>query len=57
MKKIYIIPTVNIVTVKPVYMLSESIAKGDEFNSENGDVVLSRRRNFWDDEDEEYEDY
>ena len=56
MKKIYIIPTVNIVTVKPVYMLSESIAKGGEFNSENGDVVLSRRRNFWDDEDEE-EDY
>ena len=56
MKKIYIIPTVNIVTVKPVYMLSESIAKGNEFNSSNGDVVLGRRRNSWDDEDEE-EDY
>lgn len=54
MKKIYIIPTVNIVKVKPVCMLSDSIAKGNEFNSANGDVVLSRRGrdDFWDDEED-----
>lgn len=59
MKKIYIIPTVNIVKVKPVCMLSDSIAKGEEFDSGNGDVVLGRRdrKTVWDDEEEDEEDF
>lgn len=51
MKKTYIIPTLNVVKVKPMQLLTvNSIPEGDAYQTD--DVVLSRRSRFskWEDD-------
>ena len=55
MKKIYMIPTIQLVKIKTVKMIAVSLRVGNTF--QNGDDVLSREDSgFWDDDDEEYYD-
>ena len=53
MKKTYIIPTLNVVKVKPMQLLTvNSIPEGDAYQTD--DVVLSRRSRFstWEEEED-----
>ena len=52
MKKTYIIPTLNVVKIKPMQLLTtNSIPEGNEYN---GETVLSRRGRFstWEEEED-----
>ena len=52
MKKTYKNPTILVVNLQPVTLMENSIPTGTQYQT--GDRVLSRRRNYvWDDEDEE----
>ena len=53
MKKIYIIPTLNVVKIQPAQFIAASLPEGKEFDR-NNDVVLSRRARFseWEEEEE-----
>jgi hypothetical protein len=53
MKKIYQIPTTLIVRVETQKMIAESIAFGDSVTTAAG--AESRRGDFWDDEDDDYD--
>lgn len=54
MKKTYQIPTIKVVRVETLQMIAESIYMGDSVTTASG--AESRRRDFWDDE-EDYEEY
>ena len=51
MKKIYQTPNIIVVNIQTTQILAGSIKVGQEY--QNGDVTLSRRHSFWDDEDTE----
>ena len=62
MKKIYLIPETKVITVALSAIMSASnpdvtVDTNDEDAIEAGEVESRRRRNIWDDEEEEMEDF
>ena len=49
MKKIYMVPTTQVVKIETVQMIAESVGVGNSYKS--GDAVLSRECSGWDDDD------
>lgn len=49
MKKIYMVPTTQVVKIETVQMIAESVGVGKSYKS--GDAVLSRGSSGWDDDD------
>ena len=49
MKKIYQTPNITVVNTQTTQIMAGSVKVGQEY--QNGDVTLSRRRGFWDDDD------
>ena len=57
MKKIYMIPTINVVKIQPQQMIAESATAGFGEGQKSGGLAASRRGSDWDDEDWDDEDY
>ena len=54
MKKTYIIPNTEVVTIATQQMIASSVNATITATTETNENALSRRNNFWDDEEEEY---
>ena len=54
MKKTYIIPNTEVFTIATQQMIASSVNATITATTETNENALSRRNNFWDDEEEEY---
>ena len=54
MKKIYMIPTVEVMKIAPATLIAESLPKGDDVVDDPDDILVKEQRqgdyNVWDDD-------